>query len=250
MSMTGTLVWALGAPFGNTEEGGGAFDPATLPLTGWWRASYSGDPWVGTASAGSSGSRNLTAGVAPALDVGVSLNGYTTASGANDKFLVNGTAISTLLTATEWSMVALVRPTTITYTGSSNLYLGDGIIFDQGGYCGLAMSTVSGTPKVFVYQWDGVECIASGNVTLNSWNLIQARYDGTFIQVRTNSNTLWAIASAGNTQLVTNSLLIGATPSGQWITGQIAEVMLAPSDLGDDFDNIKLYINDRYGLSF
>ena len=39
------------------------FDPTSLSLTGFWRASYSGAPWVPTASAGTSGANgNLVAG--------------------------------------------------------------------------------------------------------------------------------------------------------------------------------------------
>lgn len=225
------------------------FDPATLPLTGWWRAGYAGPPWVGNVSAGSSGSRDLVAGSDPALAIGAALNGYDTAEGANDSYLVNATAISSLLSATKWSAVALIRPTAITYAGSTALYNGDGIIFDSLGFCGIALGKGAGN-RVYAYQWDGAECLASTNITLDAWNLVQARYDGEVLSIRVNSSAIWGAGSAGNTQTTTGTLRIGAAPSGQWFTGRIAEVMLAAADFDDEtFDNIKSYVNARYDLS-
>ncbi len=53
-------------------------DPADEVLTGWWGPNYAASPWVGRASAGTSGSRQLTSGIAPTT--GTAQNGHTPAS--------------------------------------------------------------------------------------------------------------------------------------------------------------------------
>src|SRR5262245_12826966 len=56
------------------------FDPTTLDFDLYVRASFSGAPWAGTASAGSSGGRDFTsAGADPS--VGASQNGFSPAEG-------------------------------------------------------------------------------------------------------------------------------------------------------------------------
>ncbi len=57
------------------------WDVTDLPLEALWQADYSGSPWVGTASAGDSGGRDLTNGVYTAWTVGTAQNGYDPAYG-------------------------------------------------------------------------------------------------------------------------------------------------------------------------
>lgn len=60
--------------------------PLGLSFSGFWRANYSASPWVGLATAGASGGRNLTEGTNPPT-TGTAQNGYTPAAfdGVNDR---------------------------------------------------------------------------------------------------------------------------------------------------------------------
>jgi hypothetical protein len=223
-----------------------AFDPATLTLTGWWRGSYSGSPWTGTASAGSSGSRDLTEATNPP-GTGSAVNGFTPADfdGTND-VLTNATAISTLLSASAWSMWALVNLDAIN-TNNADVWLNDPILNDSGAFWGVHLKS-GGT--VHAYQWDGASKSVSETVSTGGWALVQAKYNGTNLLLRVNSGS-WQSAAAGNISTLTGTLRAGVTPTGgHALDGKVLELALAASALSDaNFDNVKSYVNSRYALS-
>lgn len=98
----------LGLWIGDALNGSsGPLDPSSLVLTGWWRASYGGSPWAGTASAGASGSRSLSEATNPPA-VGAALNGLTPADfdGDND-VLSSATAYTSYVSEAAGSMACL-----------------------------------------------------------------------------------------------------------------------------------------------
>src|SRR5690606_13622046 len=111
-------------------------------LTGFWRGSFSGSPWVGTASAGSSGTRDLTEATNPP-STGAAQNGYVPADfdGTND-VLGNATAMSTLLTASGYYYWALFELDAITGTlADSSAFSNAAVWSDSGGFLGMHMTT-------------------------------------------------------------------------------------------------------------
>lgn len=223
------------------------FDPATLLLTGWWRANFSASPWVGTASAGGSGSRDLTEATNPP-STGATINSLTPADfdGTND-VLSNATAISTFLSASGWRMWALVNIDAIT-TNDASAFNNDIIMTDTGAFWGIHVRANGGSPLVYAYQWDGAEKKASASISTGAWTLIQARYDGTNIRLKVNNGTVQT-AAAGNILTTTGSLQVGKNAAFPF-NGRMADLGLVASAGADaDFDNIRTYVNARYGLS-
>lgn len=112
-------------------------DPSSLALTGWYRASYSGAPWVGTASAGTSGAKSATSpGSAPT--VGTAVNGKTPA-------LYNGTTeylrdiVSTgpdYISTTKYRVVMLIEPGTLSAPAGAP-YDDRGLFVETGGNWGI-----------------------------------------------------------------------------------------------------------------
>lgn len=235
------------------------FDPATLSLTGWWRANSttqyqnSTGTWTGTASAGGSGSRNLTqatSGQRPAD--GTALNGHTPPDfDGFDDVEANATAISTLLSASAWRMWTLVNLDAIAANSAAS-YSNDCLVTDSGAFWGVFVRNNAGTHTVYAYQWDGAEKFASTTATLTgAWVLIQARYDGSNIRLKVNSTSV-VTGAAGSISTTTGTLSVGARDSAGNgpSNGRMAELgLLASAGSDADFDDIRTYVNARYGLS-
>ncbi len=233
-------------------EGGGeeAFDPATLSLTGWWRASYSGSPWSGVASAGTSGTRNLTEATNPPA-TGEALNGFTPADfdGTNDK--LGGDTGSNLYSASAYSGVALVYVDAITTDDSGNPYLNDGIICSSGtGDFGTTLRSTG--PTVDVFHWNGSSYEkASATLSTGAWQLVQWKLESGTLKIRVNSGSWQTASASGGAASLGSSSRVGANyNASDFLDGKLAELMLSNTALSDaNFDNIKGYLNSRYGLS-
>lgn len=234
-------------PFAFWKHASG-FDPATLSLSGWWRASYAGDPWVGVASAGASGARDLTAGTAPGT--GSALNGLAPADfNGSTHTLVNANTTADFFSAAAWSMIVLFNADTAQAYGADE-YDNESLISTTGAAAaeiGMAFSANG----VSVWQADGggwpgvtVACGTAG------WHLARAKYDGTDIKLSIDSGA-YSSGAAGNIVTTTETLQVGVDWfASQFFDGKIAEIMFAQTDLSDGtLDNIKSYINARYALA-
>lgn len=223
------------------------FDPATLALTAWWRASYTASPWVGTASAGSSGSRDLTEATNPP-SVGSALNGFTPADcdGSND-ILTNATTLTNYITNTAyfgWCLFMFDAATGGTGTfGSPNL------IADNAGFWGVAVYDDTGTKKIDAWHWDGSAKRSTDTISTGAWTLVCWRYDGTNIRLKVNSASV-QVNAAGSVSTLTGTMEAANGFSGFYFDGKIAEIgLMASAESDARFDDIKAYINNRYGLS-
>lgn len=222
-----------------------ALNPATLALTGWWR-DFAVVPWLGTASAGTSGSGLndlVTAGAGLDPAVGIALNGHGTADfdGLNDQLNAEGT-FDTYSAAQAFSIWALV-----------NIDVLDGF--------GEIIFGVLGTPRFWLYSATDVGFSALGanarraGLSTGAWMLFTARYDGAVIQVGINeapgaAGGLSSVANPGNLPL-TGAVAVGPDPSAtKFFNGRIAEIGVTDTVLSDaTFAQIKSYINTRYGLA-
>jgi hypothetical protein len=229
------------APFSFIKSGASVFDPATLALTGWWRADYSASPWNGIASASSSGGRNLTEATNPPT-AGTSQNGKVPAAfnGTNSE-LSNATAMSTMLSASTFTLFALFRATTAQAAGSP---FAEPLLFgDTGGNVGMTFTT-SG---VGAFCYGGGTPLRSACGT-GAYHCAMMRLVGGTMGVKVDSN---AEATATETNLVTltGTVRVSRGNSGGFFDGRILEILVAATDLTASYTNIKSYFNSRYALA-
>lgn len=228
------------------------FDPASLALTGWWRAAYAGAPWAGTASAGASGSRNLTGGIGVDPTVGATLNGLAGADfAAGPDILTTGLAGSSFFGASALSGWALVRAdTVIADPGAGSRWTGNAIWGDSGAtYLQLTM-TAAGASLYLTNSGFGDEVTAACGT--GAPHLIQYKFDGTDLKIRVDSGswqTQAASAGPGSTiDDLTNNIRFGYQTNA--FDGRMWDLGLINSVLSDaTFDNIKSYVNTRYALA-
>ncbi len=230
-----------------------AYDPAVLSLTGWWRGSYTASPWVGTASAGNSGggTHNMARISNPASS-GTAVNGFNPATfnGSNQQ-LDNASALSAFITDTAYFYWCLFKATATTGTsGTSLAYNNEQLIGDVNGKFGCSIATVAGVDKVVPWHYDATGSKGDPHaISLSAWNLICVRYDGTNIRGKLNSASV-ATAAAGTVDDVTGTMMMGASFSTPKFTGSILDMgVMASAGTDALFDDIKAYINSRYGLA-
>jgi len=233
-------------PFAFIKSGAAVFDPATLALSGWWRADYAGAPWAANASSGASlANGNLvTNGNDPA--VGATQNGYAPADfdGTNDN-LVNAVLDTTFWTTTAGSIVCLAymdtaaAPTGNTWDDNTvirNANSNQGLSFTTSGYTGYAYDGA--------YQSKAVAC-ATG-----AYHLVMMTWDGADIGMTLDS-AAETTAACGTLTMGADAINVGANqPATDGIDGRILELMTSRVKLSStDYGNIKSYVNSRYILS-
>ncbi len=237
-------------PFSFIQSGGappGPFDPATLDLSGWWRADYAGAPWSGNASAGVSGTTGalVTAGFDP--DVGAAQNGWDPAEfvAANTDHLVNATDATTLFTTTAGAIVCLFRAASAdAQTGSGY----DDAPFYRDSNADLAMTfTTSGVGAV---AYDGgykIHAVACGT---GAYHLAMMRWNGSTLGITLDSASESTIACSTLTVLTGTALVAYGYGGTHKLDARVLELMTSPTAISPtDYGNIKSYVNDRYGLS-
>jgi hypothetical protein len=228
-----------------------AFDPATLALTGWWRASYSASPWSGVASAGGSSGRNLTEATNPPT-TGTAVNGLTPASfdGTNDQ--LGGGTFTTFYDADGYGGWALVNIVTIT-TNSGSSYLNDAIVSDTGGVHEIFLTdNGAGTVQVGISHYnDTTFPTAQTAIATGAWKAVQWKFDGTNIKIRVNGGTRASTAAGGNLSATGTNLRLGGNYNATVFTQldylDVGTVDYSPSDAEED--NVLSYLRSRYALA-
>lgn len=235
---------------------------AGLAMDGWWRSGqYSAGTgiWVGTASAGSSGSRNLAATNASGSwpTAGANLNGLATVSfsRASAQRIVTTSLINTFIGVNRYLLWALVKQNSASGASAKTAAYGNNaLISDANSYFALATSTTNGGVAQ-AYQWDTAGRGAEQTLANGSWALVQAYYDGANINMRVNSG-LWQTAasgSIGDAAWATNVIYLGCnyTTGVRW-DGLMADVGITKqisSNYTTVCDGIKTQLNTDYGLS-
>jgi len=230
------------------------FDPAvSLSLLDYWRANYTGTPWLGTPGVGTSGGNQLDAtsgGETPAVLSPV--NGFTAADfdGTNDFVYKLGGFGAGSATMANYFVWALVYIDAISTNDTTHAYNNDAILADYGGAFGLHLRSGSGVTKAQFYHYDGAERVVEIDVTTGQWTLLQFRYDGTNISAKVDSGSIQTTAASAPTALGAD-LQIGRNYNfAQFLDGKVMELGVMTSRGGDAlFDRIREYVNARYKLS-
>jgi hypothetical protein len=244
-------------PFGFMKRNATAtFDPATLSLTGWWRADsatgYTAGSWLANASAGSSGSNgNMTQATgANQPAVGSALNGHNPpdGDGSNDS-LANANALSTFIGASAFTYCVLFNAdTAVADPGAGNRWNAPTLLADASGWSGCSFT--AGGVHGYAYGTNSAELTIA--CATGGWHLFQVTgaASGT-VRGRVDSGGFSTVAT-GVTLVSVMTALLGCFARGgtNCFDGRIAEIMTANTVLSDtNLDNIKSYVNTRYGLS-
>jgi len=223
-----------------------SYNPAALSLTGWWQGSFSGSPWTGSSSAGASSGREYIEATNPPA-TGASLNGFTSANfdGTND-ILTNAT-----LTSDDWftpsagSIWILFK--------SNNAIADDGfnnptLIADTGAYFSISFSDLGTTFAIYdVISFS--HKILTVSTTVSSWHLAQLKWDGVNMYVRVD-NTSWTSLACGDSGGAASLRMGVSCFDVAYFNGDIMDIGFTNTTLSDaDFNNIVIYVNNRYGLS-
>jgi hypothetical protein len=206
-----------------------AFDPATLALTWWWENYGGASPWEGTASAGTSGSNDLSEATNPAA-AGAALNGVGTA---------------------DWGAVFVFNADALV-ADAANVYE-NALLFGANSasvYWGIVLSA-SGFRA---YQYDGAFKSDVTAAAAGGWRIGWAKYDGSALYTAVDDGA-W---SAGTATTAGNfgglgtafSVGMGLAPSvGAAFNGRIAGTMGRDSAWTDqERTDLRSYIASRWGL--
>ncbi len=244
---------------GPQVAGGSAFDPGTLNLTGWWRASYAGSPWTPTASAGPSGSNGNLAEATNPPATGLAVNGHTPADfdGTDDRLVTasaNGEVdfYGTTLYATDSYTIIVLFYADAAVAGQGAALYDEAVLWGEQGATGgpiLSFSTdgVKGGHFDFA-TWKSVSVAAS----TGNWHAAFLRYDNTNIEVGVDSGAVSSITpDPGGYTPSSADVNIGMNyAASKYFDGRIAEIMISSEALDDTARaNIISYFNDRYGLA-
>lgn len=227
-------------------RGGGVPDPSLLNLGGWWPGSFTGSPWVGAASAGSSGSRNLTEATNPP-STGSALNGFTPAvfDGVND--VLGGAACSNFITTTTFSFGVLVNFSALTTNDTANYFLNHTLFGTVGtaewavyaranGGTGLVGCATGPSNRVEV---------ALGGAGTGAWKYVQGKSDGATLSIRVSGGARATSAASTIGSLAAN-LNLGALAAGV-LAGSMLNPYLSPVTLTDQQeDDFLAYVRARY----
>lgn len=225
------------------------WSPASLSLTGWWRANYSGSPWAGTASAGASGSNDLTGATAPAT--GSAVGGFTPADfNGSTHELTADDPIDTVLPDAGYSLVVVLRADTAAAdAGASTPYDNPGILCDDtegrlsAGFsaAGLRVGGFDGS------TWDS----AVAACPTGTWALGLVVFAGGSLSVSVNGGAADTI-SRGNTSYngAALNLVVGKNYGSAFFDGRIAEIVATGADLSANETKLLKYARQRYGEDF
>lgn len=227
--------------------------PANLPLTGWWPDSYPGaaTPWHGAGSDGPSEGRDLpSGGTAPAASA-TALNGFAVANlGAGAFWTPPDTLGAFIGTASSgWSFAMMVNVTTLAADGGVR-YAEPALFASSGGYLGVAVSAAG----FGVWQYDtggGTYIEALTPATSGTWVLVQAKWDGANIKIRTDGGA-WSSTASTSRYVADDALAftIGRDYAAAAVTEADAfEPIFAARALSDaEFDALWAYAQSRYGV--
>ncbi len=237
--MLGRIVRPVGGP--------AVFDPATLNLSGWWRANYTGAPWAARASAGTSLANGdlTTNGSDPTT--GAAQNGLTPAEfngSANN--LRNTTDITSFATTTASTIIALFLADGPAASPTGNIYDDNALLVDGNGDYGLTFTSsgITGFAYDGGYQSKSVAC------STGSYHLVMMRHDGANLGMTLDS-AAEVTQACGTLAVLTGFIGVGrGYAGGRYFDGRILELMTSQVTLTPtNYANVKSYVNSRYALA-
>jgi len=229
---------------------GGVFDPATLSLTGWWRASYTGAPWAPTASAGSSGANgDLVIGTAPAN--GTAQNSLTPADfNGTTHDLVNAndclTTFGSFAAGTCW--IVFLADSSVASVGAGVRVEDTGIVVQDTGATGWGITHSDDGVCALLYDGAYQEVVVAASN--GDYHMAFVRWDSTLIELGVDSGAMSTLAAGAVDGGSAGGLAVGRNYSAAFFDGRILEVGFTDTALTDaDRVNIRSYVNSRYALA-
>lgn len=261
VSSTGKLAasgYGLPTDFSRVTLAGG-LDLTTLAWSAWARAAFSGAPWVGTPSAGGSGSRSWVAsGSGPS--VGSTLNGLAGALFSGGQALQSsGYSIGDLVGAAPsgWTFFAVFSPSSLLAAGSP-VFDRQQLLTETGGWMGVGLDA----DGLVAWSANG----GSGNaivsttpapVSVGTAQILVARWTGTHLQARVGKvgsmTTGQVPCSAMYSPFATisgNTAYVGQTyAAANKLQGTMWENGVIPVVLSDvDVDAVCAALGTRFGI--
>lgn len=221
---------------------GPTFDRATLALTAFLK-NYSGSPWAGTASGGTSASNSFTEATnAPTADAdGANFDG------TNDILTAGGT-LATYATATAYAGWALVYVDAIS-TNAASSFNNDAILSTTGGAAVVIYLKSTGVVGLRHFGGSSGELALTTAFSTGTWQLVQWKYNGTNAKIRVNGGA-WASVAPDALAATSNPVALGRNFDGaQFLDGKIKELALSKTAFTDDeFDDILDDVRADYSL--
>ena len=234
---------------------GGASGPNTLAWTAALVADFTGSPWVGTATAGTSGANDATEGTNPPI-VGGLANGYAAANfnGTNQLLTLDGVVSDYFgVFPVGYTVSTVFRADTLGAAGTYG-FQEQTIIGDSGGIWGISVSA-SGI-RFWSTSAGGAyfdTMLLPGTVAAGTKYCVQARFDGSNIQARVDGGA-WSTPVAVSGFYFpggANVARLGWGYSGAlYHDGDIWEARLADFAISDtDADDFWTYADARYAIT-
>lgn len=226
------------------------FTPVTLALTGYWDNSYSGLPWAGLASAGSSGGNDQVDHASTAPATGSTVNGYVAAAfDGTTSWTDAEDSVATMLGIEGWSYACLLKTNTL--DADTNVYANNPLWTDDQQIVGVTVSDAG----IHAFQYDSAatEHKATATWADDTWALVQARINSGsgLLQIRVN-NGAWQSSGAAPADFHANlgtTIWLGRTGYSQLDGEKLIEMFAAAGWDDATADAIGEYIQDRYALS-
>lgn len=230
-------------------NGSPPLDPTTLSLDGYWR-NMSAMPWVGVASVGTSGSNNITsAGADPSAS---SLNGHSDQVFNGTSQVVHSAANeSAFFNTTGFSGWALINVAGIGTSNTTSYEDNDTLFGLSSSNQGVNLYFRSAGPVVGIMVQSSGEKIIEASFSLSTWHLVQFYYNGSALAIRVDGGTWQQNSPVGSVASLAALMIIGCDASvSHFFHGTIAELALSKTVFAQSvFDQVRGYINARYGVS-
>lgn len=247
----------LGLSMGLTRLGGKSspvFDPTTLAFDGLWLPSFTGSPWVASASAGGSGSNgNLSEGTDPPA-TGTAVNGYTPAAfrgdvgGLDADQLISAHAFSTFATASAYSGTCIFNCRKFTTNAGSGSFYDNGSIWTNGAYAGLVLRGSGASGNVTLFHFDGSQQSVSAAISKDTWYVVDWKFSSGTLYLRINGGSWQTATSIGNLADLTATFQMSKQyDNHKYLNADVMALGVAKTALSDaDLDNFYSYAQDTF----
>ncbi len=242
-----------------------SFDPSTLTATELLKASFTALPWIGTASAGTSGSEEQATKSGNNPTAGAAVNGFTPAvydgtggSQQNSEAATNpgGSSIdiASIISATAYTVMFMVYVDSAAAYVSGTTYQNATILAGDARF-GIYFATVAGAGQVGVYHYNGSFPDVKVPLSFGAWHFVCVRWDSTSgnvqIDVDSTPGTPTALASFAALSGVPATTGFHAFNSGTSYKFRLMERVILQSKVSDSTrDSYKGYLNGKFGMSF
>jgi hypothetical protein len=230
------------------------FNPATLALTGWWKAYPGASPWSGSASTGTSASYTATLAAGSDLSFNT-LSGNTYASWTADsgQYYTTATNFGNFFSSSGGFYAGLVRPNTATADLGAGQRRSNGHCFwsdgpTAGGYIGCGASSTGPFAYMYGSSTSYKDLVYPLGNPLNVWMAIFMYWDGTTLYLQVNNGAPISVGATLTTY--TNPIFFGrSTVATKSYGGDTAEYMFSNINLASSISNIYSYFKGKYPLA-